>query len=227
MVEVTGLRSGSRGCLAALAGALTLVLVSPFAVVVQRWRKWRRGDSLRSTVEVRPFNSVSGDERRWVDLTLDVPASAEPGIRRRLTEAVVRVADFLRRPDDVYNVIYSRPGDPEPVFLPVGPQLQELGERCFLVLSQNSLSARTVVWLTLGGGTPLSHVIDPMTCDPGAAGEPEGLLATPEARWGMATEWARVGPSLVIRVIIVVPTESEDRVRSILEGVEYSGARGR
>jgi hypothetical protein len=170
-------------------------------------------------VEVRPFNTVSGDQRRWVDLTLDVPASAEPGIRRRLTEAVVRVADVLRSPDDVYNVIYSRQGDPEPVVLPVGPQLQELGERCFLVLSQSALSARTVVWLTLGGGTHLSQVVDPMTCDPGAAGEPEGLLATAEARWSMATEWARVGPSLVFRVIIVVPPGAADRVRSLLESV--------
>ncbi len=220
-------RSESPGCLAVFFGGLTLLVISPFAAVVRRWQLWRRGDALRSTVELRPFHTASGDERRWVDLTLDVPISKEAGVRRRFTETVVCVADALRRPDDVYNVIYNRPGDTEPMVLPVGPQLQELGERCFLVLSQSALSARTVVWLTLGRDIPLVHVVDPMTCDPEGAGEPETLLASAEARWSMATEWARVGPSLVIRLIVVVPNESADRVTAILEGVENSSGSGR
>ena len=208
--------SASRGCLGILAGIFTLVLVAPLAIPIRRWRRWRRGNDLRSAIEVRPFQTAAGDDRRWVDLTLDVPGSVEPGIRRRVTEAVVRVADYLRRPDDVYNVIYNRPGDSEPVVLPVGPQLQGLGERFFLVLSQSAVSARTVVWLTLGRETPLSAVVDPMHCDPEAVGEPEGLLAGADARWTMATEWARVGPSLVIRIIVVVPTEAVDGVETIL-----------
>ena len=219
MVDHKAPRSKSRGCLAVVAGMFTLALVSPFAVVVQRWRRSRRGDSLRSTIEVRPFHTAATDERRWVDLTLDVPGSLEPGFRRRCTEAVVRVAEALRRPDDVYNVVYSRPGDSEPVVLPVGPQLQELGERFFLVLSHSPLSARTVVWLTLGRRTPLSDVVDPVNCDPEAVGEPERLLASADARWAMATEWARVGPSLVIRLIFVVPINSVDRVKTILESI--------
>ena len=219
MTELEVPRSESRGCLGVLAAVVTLALVSPFVIVVQRWRRWRRGNALRSAIEVRPFTTTAGVERRWVDLTLDVPASVEPGFRRRCTEAVVRVADTLRRPDDVYNVIYHRPGDAESVVLPVGPQLQELGERFFLVLSQSALSARTTVWLTLGRDVLLSDVVDPMTCDPEAEGEPEGILASADARWSMATEWARVGPSLVIRLIIVVPTDSVDRVAAILKGV--------
>jgi len=219
MIDRTAPRSRSRGCLAVLAGIFTLALVSPFAVVIQRWRRWRRGDGLRSTIEVRPFNTSAPDGRRWIDLTLDVPGSLEPGFRRRCTEAVVRVAEALRRPDDVYNVVYSRPGDSEPVVLPVGPQLQELGERFFLVLSHSPLSARTVVWLTLGRETPLSDVVDPMTFDPEAVGEPERLLASADARWAMATEWARVGPSLVIRLIVVVPIDSVHRVKTILAAI--------
>jgi hypothetical protein len=219
MVDPEFPRSESRGCLAVAAGVFTLVLISPFALVVQRWRRWRRGNALRSTIEVRPFATVSGVERRCVDLIFDVPVSVEPGFRRRVTETVVRVADTLRRPDDVYNVIYSPSGEPEPVVLPVGPQLQELGERFFLTLTQTALSARTVVWLTLGRDHPLGEAVDPMTCDPEAVGQPEGLLASADARWSMATEWARVGPSLVIRLIIVVPTEAADRVTTILEGV--------
>jgi hypothetical protein len=126
------------------------------------------------------------------------------------------VAEVLRRPDDVYNVLYRLPSDPEPVALPVGPQLQELGERFSLVLSQGALSGRTVVWLTLGRDRALSEVVDPAACDPEAEGEPEVLLATADARWSMATEWARVGPSLVIRLILGVPADAEDRVIALL-----------
>jgi hypothetical protein len=210
--------SGPRGCLAAGAGALALIVISPFALVIRSWRAWRRGDKVRSTLETRPLVSTTGARHR-IDLTLDVPAAVEPGFRRRLTDAVVRVAEALRRPDDVYNIIYRHPADPEPVALSVGPQLQELGERFSLVLSQGALSGRTVVWLTLGRDHALSEVLDPVACDPEAEGEPEALLASPAARWSMATEWARVGPSLVIRLILVVPTDAENRVKALLEDI--------
>ncbi len=210
--------SGPRGCLAAGAGTVALIVISPFALVIRSWRAWRRGDEVRSTLETRPLVSTTGARHR-IDLTLDVPAAVEPGFRRRLTDAVVRVAEALRRPDDVYNIIYRHPADPEPVALSVGPQLQELGERFSLVLSQGALSGRTVVWLTLGRDHALSEVLDPVACDPEAEGEPEALLASPAARWSMATEWARVGPSLVIRLILVVPTDAEIRVKALLEDI--------
>ena len=205
---------GPRGCLAVGAGVLALILISPFAVVIRSWRAWRRGSEVRSILETQQFANT--DNRCRIDLTFDVPTPAEPGFRRRLTDTIVRVAEALRRPDDVYNVLYRLPSDPEPVVLPVGPQLQELGERFSLVLSQGSLFGRTVVWLTLGRGRVLSDVLDPVACDPEAEGEPEALLATADARWSMATEWARVGPSLVIRLILVVPSDAENRVKALL-----------
>ena len=208
--------SGLRGCLAMGAGALALILISPFALVIRRWRAWRRGGEVRSTLETRPFASTAAGTRRRIDLMLDVPAPAVPGFRRRLTDAVVRVAEVLRRPDDVYNIVYRHPADPEPVVLPVGPQLQELGERFSLVLSQGALAGRTVVWLTLGRDRALAEVVDPIASDPEAEGEPDALLAAPAARWSMATEWARVGPSLVVRLILVVPSDAENRVKTLL-----------
>jgi hypothetical protein len=204
-----------RGCLAAGAGFLALIAISPFALVIRSWRAWRRGGEVRSTLKTRPFVSTTGARNR-IELALDVPAPAEPGFRRRLTDTVVRVAEALRRPDDVYNIIYRHPADPEPVVLAVGPQLQELGERFSLVLSQGVLSGRTVVWLTLPRDCALSEVVDPIACDPEAEGEPETLLAAPAARWSMATEWARVGASLMIRLILVVPTDAENRVKALL-----------
>jgi hypothetical protein len=202
-----------------IAGGGTLLLISPVALIVKRLQRWRRGDMLQSTLEIRNIATVSGDERRCVDLTLDVPAAVEPGVRRRVTDTVVRIAESLRAPDDVYNVLYSPSGDPEPVVLPVGPQLQELGERFFLTLTQGPLAGRTVVWLTLGRDVSLSDVVDPLTCDPEAVGEPEGLLASAEARWSMASEWAQVGPSLVIRLMIVVPAAAAAEVEAILQSL--------
>ncbi len=215
-----------RGCLAAGAGILALIAISPFALVIRSWRAWRRGGEVRSTLETQPFVNTAG-ERCRINLALDVPASAEPGFRRRLTDAVVRVAEALRRPDDVYNIIYRHPADPEPVVLAVGPQLQELGERFSLVLSQGALSGRTVVWLTLGRDRALSEVLDPVACDPEVEGEPEALLATADARWSMATEWARIGPSLIVRLILVVPAGRADDVRDLLNtgGISFSSGR--
>ena len=63
----------------------------------------------------------------------------------------------------LYTIIYRHPADPEPVVLAVGPQLQELGERFSLVLSQGALSGRTVVWLTLARDCALSEVLDPIS----------------------------------------------------------------
>ena len=207
-----------RGCLAAGAGILALIVISPFALVIRSWRAWRRGGEVRSTLESRPFASTAGARCR-IDLALDVPAPAEPSFRRRLTDTIVRVAETLRRPDDVYNVVYRHPADPEPVVLPVGPQLQELGERFSLVLSQGALAGRTVVWLALGRENALAGLVDPLDYDPEAEGEPDALLAAPAARWSMATEWARVGSSLVVRLILVVPADAEKRVKTLLRSL--------
>jgi hypothetical protein len=163
--------------------------------------------------------------QRRIDVTWDVPSAAETGFRRRMTDTVIRIAEALRRPDDVYNLIYRLPAEEEALTLPVGPQLQELGERFFLALKQGSLEGRTVVWLTLGRETPLAGVVDSLVCDPEAEGEPNGLLSTPEARWAMACEWVRVGPSLVIRLILVVPAASLNPVLARLAGLESDVTR--
>jgi len=206
---------GAKGCLGSLAGFAVLAVMSPFAALIQAWRRWRRGADVRVVVEATERSDAGAGAAR-VDVTVDVPRSDETGFRRRVTDAVIRVAESLRRPDDVYNLVYRMPAEDEALALPVGPLLQEFGERFFLVLNQGSLENRTVVWLTLGRGTALAQVVDPATCDPEADGEPEGLLGTPAARWAMASEWARVGPSLVIRLVLVVPADNLEQVRARL-----------
>ena len=209
----------SRGCLATGAGAAALTVFAPFVLAVQGWKKWRRGSEIRTTIDIEPLTNSAGADLRRIDLSLDVPQPAEPGFRRRLTDAVVRVAEVLRAPDDVYHLVYRLPWDEEPVAIPVGPLLQELGERFELVQSQGVMAGRTVVWLTLGRDRSLSEVVEPVAYDPEADGEPQGLLTHPDLRWSMATEWARVGPSLIVRIVVVIPARFDDRVTELLEAL--------
>jgi hypothetical protein len=200
-------------------GAALLALFAPLVVAVRGWKKWRRGSEIRAETEIEPLTNSAGADLRSIDLGFDVPLAVEPGFRRRLTDAVVRVAEALRAPDDVYHLAYRLPWDEEPVAIPVGPMIQELGERFALVQSQGAMAGRTAVWLALGRDRALAEVVDPVAYDPEADGEPSGLLTHPDLRWSMATEWARVGPSLIFRLILVVPSEAERRVLPLLESL--------
>jgi hypothetical protein len=207
------------GCLAATGAALVLALVSPLVLVVRSWRSWRRGHDIRVSIEPLPRPARAESDRRMLDVVCDVPLSVERGFRDRLTDRVVRVAEALRSPDDAYHLVYRPPGAEEAVVLPLGPHVQSLGERFRLVLGQDVLAGRTGVWLVLDRGRPLSSIVDPERCDPESPEERERLVETPEARWSMATSWAPVGPSLIVRMILVVPVLAQDRIVEILESL--------
>jgi hypothetical protein len=212
-------RPGPRGCLASAAAALVLIFVSPLVLAVRSWRSWRRGHDIRVSIEPLPRPGGAAPDRQLLDVVCDVPLSVERGFRDRLTDRVVRVAEALRSPDDAYHVVYRPPGADEALVLPLGPHVQSLGERFRLVLDQDVLAGRTAVWLVLDRGLPLSLIVDPERCDPESPEERERLVETPEARWSMATSWAPVGPSLIVRMILAVPTPAQDRVMRLLEGL--------
>lgn len=209
----------SKGCLVTLAGTIALVVMAIPVSLVRWWRARRRGDDLRTSLEAQPFPIEEGRADRKFDLTVDVPRALERGFHRDLTDAVVRVAEELRLPDDVYHLVYRLPWEDEPFVMVVGPQIQELGERFSLALSQGALEGRTALWLTLGRGRRLAEVVDPIHYDPEAEGEPEALLASSRPRWAMATSWARSGPSLLVRMILVVPQETNDRILTLLRSI--------
>ncbi len=209
----------SRGCLATGTGAVVLAVLAPFVVAVRGLKKWRRGSEIRLKTGIESFSNSAGAGLRCIDLIFDVPLPAEPGFRRRLTDSVVRVAEGLRNSDDVYHLVYRLPRDEEPVAVPVGPKLQELGERFALVQSQGAMAGRTAVWLTLGRDRALAEVVDPVAYDPEVDGEPRLLLMHPALRWSMATEWARVGPSLIFRLILVAPVHEAERVITLLTSI--------
>jgi hypothetical protein len=154
-----------------------------------------------------------GDEVR-LDVVLDVPMTAADDLRRRVTDAVVRIAETLRCPDDAYHMVCWPLGDVEPLMLPLGPLVQSLGERLNLVLRQGSLAGRTVVWLALAREQALGEVVDPGRCDPELDAERERLLVASD-RWAAASSWVRVGPSFVVRLILIVPADAESRVRAV------------
>ena len=198
---------------------MALALLAPFVVAVRGWKKWRRGSEIRTKIDIESLTNSEVADLRRIDLSFDVPLPAEPGFRRRLTDTVVRVAEALRTPDDVYHLVYRLPWDDEPVAMPVGPKVQELGERFALAQSQGAMAGRTAVWLTLGRDRALAEVVDPAAYDPEADGEPETLLTHPALRWSMATEWVRVGPSLAFRLILVAPAHEADRLKTLLTSV--------
>lgn len=207
------------GCLATTGAALVLAVVSPLVLVVRSWRSWRRGHDIRVSIRPIPRSGGRAQDRQLLDVVCDVPLRVERGFRDRLTDRVVRVAEALRSPDDAYHAVYRLPGADEAVALPVGPQVQSLGERFRLVLDQGAMAGRTVIWLALGRGLPLSRIVDPERCDPESPNERQRLVETPEARWSMATSWARTGPSLMVRMVLVVPGHELDQVIAILEKI--------
>lgn len=215
-------RSGSHdpsnpwGCLVTGIGATVLALLSPFVLGLRSWRAWRRGPIPRSTIATTAVTNPSGAELSRIDVASDVPHPAEAAFLGSLTDAVVRIAESLRVTDDVYHLAYRLPWEEEPVVLPVGPQLQELGERFSLVQTQGKMAGRTVVWLTLGRERALAEVLSPDSYDPEADGEPDALMIHPDVRWAAATEWIRGDPSLKFRMILMVPTEAVDRVKPLL-----------
>ena len=209
----------SQGCLATGVGGVVLVLLAPFMVAVRSWKKWRRGSEIQSEFTIEPLTNPVGANLSLFDLKLDVPLLVEPEFRRRLTDAVVRVAEALRTPDDVYHLVYRLPWDEEPLAMPVGPKVQELGERFALVQAQGAMAGRTAVWLTLGRDRALAEVLDPVAYDPEAEGEPQTLLIHADLRWSMATEWARIGPSLIFRLILVAPARAEEPVKALLASI--------
>lgn len=204
------LRRGN-GCLSHVFGLLSLVVLAIPAGLVRTWQARRRGTQWRIGRTSRP---VSG--RLRIDLEADIPFRSAGDFPRRLTETVIRIAEHLRQIDDHYHHIYRDPAEPDAILLPLGPQLQELGERLILALRQSDLANRTAIWLTLPARPAIAELVDPATFDPDGDNEPDGIVEHTNARWAMATEWARIGPSTIYHVTLWVPEDSASTVETLL-----------
>lgn len=200
-----------------MVGFAALALLAPFAVVARKLAQWRRGSKLHLGWTEAPLRNAEGEPVNRFDVEADVPHDRGNAFRTALTDTVVRLAESMRRPDDIYHfaVRYAELG--ETTTLAIGPQLQELGERVALVLTQDALEGRTVVWLTLPRQRAVADVLDPFEYDPEASGEPERLLTRPEVRWGMATSRLWAGPSVVHRILLYIPDSDRAAVEHLLK----------
>lgn len=203
-----------HGCFPYAFGLASLVVLAIPVGLVRSWKAWRRGADWRIGWTSRPPTDIS--EKVRIDLNADIPSRSNGDFPRRLTDMVIRIAEHLRQPGDHYHHIYRDLAEPDAILLPLGPRLQELGERLNLALRQSDLSNRTAVWLTLPARPAIAELVDPAIYDPDAGGEPEGLVAETDARWAMATEWAQIGPSTIYHLTLWVPQNPASAVESLL-----------
>lgn len=206
---------GAGGCRRAVAGALALAVLAPVVAVVRAMARWRRGDDVRLSWHDEPFSAADG-EARLVDVALDVPDVAGARLRRELTDTVVRFAERVRRPDDVYHLVYRVPTEPESVVVPVGASVQALAERFALALGQHDLEGRTAVWLAMPRAVHVAEVLDPFTYDPEADGEPRSLLARAPLRWALATGRRHGTVSTRLRMLVVLPAARQPLFEELL-----------
>ncbi len=208
------------GCLQWAVAAPVLALLSPLAVGVRAWRSWRRGSAL--IIERSPAAEVRGAAGpvARLELAVDVPHGRARQVGRRLTDTVVRVAEALRRGDDAYHLTCRQPQLGETTQLPVGPRVQELGERLALALAQRDLEGRTVLWLTMGRPLAPGSLIDVFTYDPEAPGEPEPLVLREGVRWALASARGTGTASTVYRLVFWVPGAAAGKVEEILDRLE-------
>jgi hypothetical protein len=226
--QTTGLRAGGPGCLVTTASLLATLVLAPAAAAVRWWRAVRRGREVRAGWEQRSLRLADGGLRPCFELRLDAPLEAETEVVRRLTGTLVRLAEGLRRADDVYHQVVRPAGEGETLLRPVGVRVQSLGERFHLGVGRRPLALRTQLWLALPAGVALAEVVDPFRDDPDASGQPEGLLADPRLRWGVASAFAPAGPSVRYRLLIVVPAAADRVVAGLVEGcVEAARQWGR
>jgi len=207
-----------HGCFSYAFALLSLVVLAIPVGLVRSWKAWRRGVDWRIGLTSRPSAEITG--RLRVDLDADIPYRSTGDFPKRLTDTVIRIAEHLRQADDHHHYIYRDLAEPDATLLPLGPQLQELGERLILALQQSDLSNRTAVWLTLPARPAIAELVDPAVYDPDAEGEPEGLVEQTTPRWAMATEWARIDPSTIYHITLWVPENSASAVESILAKIK-------
>ncbi len=205
------------GCLRAAAGALLLILLAPWAALVRLWRVLRRGHDGRIRWTITGAPGPDGTDGWWrLDLEINVPLAAGTGTRTGLIDTLIRIAETLRQPDDLHNLIVQQRGDEEPRLIAVGPSLQQLAERLERSFSHRDAERCTHLWLTLPRSRRLGRLVDPMRFDPEGDGALDRLVADTSPRWAAATSFGQTGAAVVYRVILVA-AGNRDRVRTLLE----------
>ncbi|NOZ77991.1 MAG: hypothetical protein GXP48_02180 [Acidobacteria bacterium] len=209
------------GCLRAAAGAVFLVLLAPWAALVRTVRASRRGRGCHVRWQLagasghgasrREAGAIAGDESWRLDLEIDAPLADEARVRTDLIDTLVRVAETLRRPDDVYNLVVRQRWDGEPRLIAVGPSLQRLAHRLERAFSHRDAERCTHLWLTLPVSRRLGQLVDPEGFDPEAGHALDRLIADTKPRWAAATSFGHTDVGVLYRVILAA-TGDPDRL---------------
>jgi hypothetical protein len=207
-----------NGCTRAVVALPVLLVLSPLAIAVRRWRAWRRGQELR--FRCASESTQDADALCKIEVDIDVPHGQTPELRRGLTDIVVRIAEHLAGPGADIHQLYRLPHEPESVAIAVGPRLQAFGDRMLLSLQRPVLASRTVLWLALPRAHRLAELLEPTEYDPEAAGEPEGVVRSSNAVWAVAIEWMDAGPAIIMKLVFFVPVSSRSEVVGLLEALE-------
>ena len=205
------------GCLRSPVGLLALVTMAPPAAIWKWWQRRRRGADVRC--HIWSGHDVGGGALLCHELAIDAPSGRESGVQRALTDSLVRVAEELRQPDDVYHLLTREAGE-DATGVAVGARVQALGERFALALTRSALAERTQVWLTLPANLHLSQAVDLERCDPDGDREPDAIVASARARWAVATSFAPRGPSSLFRLRFYLPPATKERAGVILSQLE-------
>lgn len=201
----------SGGCLRAGLVTPLVIALAPLAAAVRGLRRWRRGAATRASHASRTVA-----ERCRHDIRLDLPEASEAAARLRVTEVVVRVAEALRAPDDVYHLLWRSQSDEPAQLRAIGPQVQELGDHLALELGRPVTRGHTLLWLALGSEQRLGRVVDAATADPDAGGEPDALVTSSNPRWAAATAVAYRHASVVFHLAVWCSPDAEKRVERIV-----------
>ncbi|MCG6964580.1 MAG: hypothetical protein LJE95_15100 [Acidobacteria bacterium] len=209
------------GCVRVGVGSLLLLVLAPPAALVRWWRRQRRGHQLRI---VR--RDLGGTTFSRIELTVDAPLSRELEVRAALIDALVRLAEGVRLPDDVYHLVFRRSIETEADLVGIGPQPQELAQRLGIAFSHRASTGRTQLWLTLPRTVHLSEVVDPIVFDPERPGASEDLVLQARPRWAMVSVFARSGPSVVYRLRLHLPPSAVGTVDAVMTRLSASLSAG-
>lgn len=208
---VEGSATGRDGCLRALVAAPALAVLAPLAALYRWWAGRRRGSEVVVDFHTEAFGR---SEAGWVraEATIDVPHSADGS--RLITRSVVRIAEDLGAAGEIFHLLHREPGRQETIAVPLGSAVNDLAERLALSCHRSILDGRTLVWPALPRGRYLGECLDPVTYDPEAPGEPEGVLRTAPITWALVLRRRRGVASTVFEMDFIVPEQQAERVEA-------------
>ncbi len=168
------------------------------------------------------------NEGGMVELVIDSPTSRVLEVRRWATETLVRLADSVAA-GDAYHMAYREPGASQSTLVPIGSQIQALGDRLHQGLSKSSWRGMRLLWLCMDRAQALAEVVSEECEDPAGPDAVAALGGDPRVRWLVVTVVEPSDVGEVTRFLYVFPPELrpkvEERITQIREKLQADGGQ--